>query len=102
MNLVEPLNEPLKFSLKIKALPTTGNMAWEYNPLRNYRLNDNKYYFRDKYYSQSELIDLFEVNDKNEAISQFEETSWKWFYDSENCGNPIIQGETEPVLYKKG
>ena len=102
MNLVEPLNESLKFSLKIKALPTTGNMAWEYNPLRNYRLNDNKYYFRDKYYSQSELIDLFEVNDKNEAINQFEETSWKWFYDSENCGNPIIQGETEPVLYKKG
>ncbi len=102
MNLVDPLKSKIKFSLRVKALPTSGNIAWEYNPLRNYRLNENKYYFRDKYYSRQELIDLFEIKNTSELDDQFEGNTWKWFYNPKNCGNPIIKGEIEPILYKKG
>ena len=36
MDFKAPLNEPIKFGLMSKIIPTKGNLAWEYNPLRNY------------------------------------------------------------------
>jgi hypothetical protein len=33
------LESNLQFQGAYKVLPTKGNMAWEYNPFRNYRLD---------------------------------------------------------------
>lgn len=37
-----------------KVVPTEGYIAWEYNPLRNYRLSQNMYEKDGKYYTSSE------------------------------------------------
>ena len=39
-----------------KVVPTEGYLAWEYNPLRNYRLSQNMYEKDGKYYTENELI----------------------------------------------
>lgn len=41
-----------------KIVPTEGYIAWEYNPLRNYRLSQNMYEKDGKYYTQKEFMDL--------------------------------------------
>jgi hypothetical protein len=33
------LNSPITLESHYKIVPTEGYLAWEYNPLRNYRLN---------------------------------------------------------------
>ena len=41
-----------------KVVPTEGYIAWEYNPLRNYRLSENMYEKDGKYYSKQEFLAL--------------------------------------------
>ena len=41
-----------------QVVPTEGYLAWEYNPLRNYRLSQNMYEKDGKYYSEREFFDL--------------------------------------------
>ena len=38
-----------------QVIPTEGYIAWEYNPLRNYRLSQNMYEKDGKYYTKAEL-----------------------------------------------
>jgi hypothetical protein len=33
------LHNQISFKAAYKVIPTKGNMAWEYNPFRNYRLD---------------------------------------------------------------
>ena len=33
------LNSSIDFDTALKVLPTTGNLVYEYNPFRNYRLS---------------------------------------------------------------
>ena len=44
--------EPIKFDSLFKYLPQKGNMVYEYNPFRNYRLTENKYFYKNKFYSE--------------------------------------------------
>lgn len=48
------LNSTIKFTSQYQVVPTEGYLAWEYNPLRNYRLNQNMYEKDGKYYTQDE------------------------------------------------
>ena len=57
MNYTSPLAESISFSIAAKVSPTKGNMAWEYNPFRNYRLSEAKYYFRNKFLNIKELFE---------------------------------------------
>jgi hypothetical protein len=41
-----------------KVVPTEGYIAWEYNPLRNYRLSESMYEKDGKYYTSNELCDI--------------------------------------------
>jgi hypothetical protein len=52
---VKPLKKEINFGIMSKVLPSKGNMAWEYNPFRNYRLSEAKYYFRNKFFTNEEL-----------------------------------------------
>ena len=40
---VPVLNNDIILGSQYKVVPTEGYLAWEYNPLRNYRLNQNMY-----------------------------------------------------------
>ena len=48
-----------------KVVPTEGYIAWEYNPLRNYRLNQNMYEKDGKYYTEKEFFELNPELDKS-------------------------------------
>lgn len=50
--------EQLGLGSHYKIVPTEGYIAWEYNPLYNYRLNENMYEKDGKYYTWKEFSDL--------------------------------------------
>jgi hypothetical protein len=52
---VPVLNNPIYLGSHYKIVPTEGYMAWEYNPLRNYRLSENMYEKDGKYYTKYEI-----------------------------------------------
>ena len=52
------LKNQIKLGSNYKIVPTEGFLAWEYNPLRNYRLNTNMYEKDGKYYTRDEFEKL--------------------------------------------
>ena len=74
------------FELLTKVVPTEGNLVYEYNPFRNYRLTENKYYYDGAYYSLEELSAKYNI-----GLSE-DEKSWQ--------GVPTTM--TDPILYEKG
>lgn len=73
-----------------KKYPQYGNLAWEYNPLRNYRVNEITYFYKNRLYSIEELAS--ELNCSVNDIKQSD--SWQ------SLGVP--QYETNPILYEPG
>ena len=55
---VPVLKNSINLGSQYKIVPTEGFIAWEYNPLRNYRLNSNMYEKDGKYYTWQEFLDL--------------------------------------------
>ena len=55
VNFLPVLNNPIQFESHYKVIPTEGYLAWEYNPLRNYRLSEIMYEKDGKYYTKDEL-----------------------------------------------
>ena len=55
VNWEHVLNRPINIGSQYKVVPTEGYLAWEYNPLRNYRLSENMYEKDGKYYTKVEL-----------------------------------------------
>ena len=58
------LNHDIHLGSYYKIVPTEGYLAWEYNPLRNYRLSENMYEKDGKYYSKKEFLE------KNPTLAQ--------------------------------
>lgn len=52
---------PSKFNIQLKALPTEGNIAWEYNPFRNYRLDEDLYEYDGYYYNLYQLDKKYHI-----------------------------------------
>ena len=52
------LKNPVILGSHYQIVPTEGYLAWEYNPLRNYRLSTNMYEKDGKYYSEKEFRDI--------------------------------------------
>ena len=51
------LNHPVNLGSHYKIVPTEGYLAWEYNPLRNYRLSENMYEKDGQYYTKKEIYE---------------------------------------------
>ena len=49
------LKNDIKIGSHYKVVPTEGYIAWEYNPLRNYRLSESMYEKDGKYYTKADL-----------------------------------------------
>lgn len=49
------LEKTIELGSNYKVVPTEGYIAWEYNPLRNYRLSESIYEKDGKYYTQKEV-----------------------------------------------
>ena len=52
------LKTDLTFGSMYKIVPTEGYLAWEYNPLRNYRLSEKMYEKDGKYYTEDQFFTL--------------------------------------------
>jgi hypothetical protein len=55
VNWIPVLNKNIALGSHYKVVPTEGYLAWEYNPLRNYRLSQNMYEKDGKYYTWEEF-----------------------------------------------
>ena len=53
--------DELQVDVNTRMLPNKGNLVYEYNPFRNYRLNETKYQYRNKFYSEQELMNQLNV-----------------------------------------
>jgi hypothetical protein len=42
---VKVLNGDIPLQVMLNTLPTKGNLVYEYNPFRNYRMSENKYWY---------------------------------------------------------
>lgn len=65
--------EGTKFNIQLKTLPTEGNLAWEYNPFRNYRLNEDLYEYDGFYYTLAQLIQKYDICLNIEVTAQYPE-----------------------------
>ena len=55
---VPVLNNSISFGSHYKIVPTEGYIAWEYNPLRNYRLSETMYEKDGKFFTPTELANI--------------------------------------------
>lgn len=86
--------EPIDFGIMYKILPSKGNMTWEYNPFRNYRLSEAKYYFRGKFFSKEEL--------EKELGKSILDGAKDWSeYKYPKLSNGIQSYEDDPIFYDK-
>lgn len=67
-----------KFTAEVntKMLPNKGNLVYEYNPLRNYRLNETRYQYNNRFYTEQELLNeqniisnIIYIKSKNEVVT---------------------------------
>lgn len=79
----------ITFNLAVKTLPQEGNLVYEYNPFRNYRLSESKYYYNNKFYSENEL--LKELNSKYPDLKSIKDLA-----------NNLDEIDEKPILYEKG
>ena len=85
INWSSVLDTDIPLNVMLNTLPTKGNLVYEYNPLRNYRLTSNKYWYKENYYTLEELEKEFSI-----TLSQ-DEKSWDGLTD-----------EDIPELYEAG
>lgn len=85
INWVQVLDRQIPLNVMLNSLPTKGNLVYEYNPFRNYRLTDTKYWYKETYYSLEEL--------EKEGVT-LSENKQSWL--------GVPNSTTDPVLYEKG
>ena len=55
------LNNILRFEVNTQVMPTKGNLVYEYNPFRNYRLSQNMLEYKGDYYTEKQLEEKFGI-----------------------------------------
>lgn len=81
------LKKAIPLEVQTQVTPTKGNLVYEYNPFRNYRLTQNMYEYKGNLYTLDELHKQF-------GLSLYNNTQW---IDRKNQ----ISGES-PVLRESG
>lgn len=66
------LIEPIIFKLNTKKYRTKGFLDWQYNPFRNYRLEEKRYFFKNKFYTEDEITKIKGQIDENDLPSDVE------------------------------
>ena len=98
-------NNPLKFSVALKTLQTEGNLVYEYNPFRNYRVTELSYQYKGQIYSPKELyIELYGINTikVGEETKKITDDLALSLFGSENYVCPVPADQTDPVLLEPG
>ena len=117
------LNKPYQFNTFTKTFPNKGNLVYEYNPFRNYRLEEDTIYYKNRLWSYKEFcLDIlkYEGHQPGEKYQENGKSltynkSWKEILQDlirvkdENGGykyewnsEKIPPTETLPIIYQKG
>lgn len=94
------LENPMEFAVGLKMLPTKGNLVYEYNPFRNYRLSKTGYLYKNRLYTPKEL--LIELGVVNEKTSEEKCLEILQGYKKEWPVGLIPSAETDPILVEAG
>lgn len=102
-NWYKPLDSDIKVSVLTKILPSKGNLVYEYNPFRNYRLSKNMYEYDGQLYTETDLNKTYGIYWDKSYESQESEVLGGWYiqrqgendrtYLSENTPIPKLTGE---------
>lgn len=100
-------DNPITFTSAYKVIQQEGNLAYEYNPLRNYRLQTPKFEYNNEFLTLSELQEKYnitlysdnqQVTDSDVQEVMYQNTPLQWKKEDANITN-ISQ---MPVFYGKG
>lgn len=83
LNFKKPLNKEINFKYLLRRVPTKGNIVYEYNPFRNYRLDEDMYEYKNHLYTLEELKTKFNITTDG--------NSWSG-----------VDNETVPILIEAG
>jgi hypothetical protein len=72
------LDNYIPLNVMLNVLPTKGNLVYEYNPLRNYRLTSNKYLYKGNYYSIEDMEEEFRLSPYYLEVEGDKEVIKKW------------------------
>lgn len=89
------LDSPIKFGVGLKVLPTKGNLVYEYNPFRNYRLSKTGFLYKNRLFTPKELLieleaKYIELKDKDGNITGYR------FYTNGSDETPIVIDANTP------
>ena len=104
------MSTQFEFNVALKSIQQEGTLAWEYNPFRNYRLDENMIYYKDVYYPIYDFfnkyfgidnpnIDSIQSNDNGYEVT-FKDGSASTTISLSNW-NKVFCGE-KPIVYQKG
>ena len=94
------LKNSMEFAVGLKMLPTKGNLVYEYNPLRNYRLSRTGYLYKNRLHTPKEL--LIELGVVTDETTDEECMKILQSYKKEWPAGLIPSTETDPVLVEAG
>ena len=109
-NIMEDIiNKSIDFRVALKTLPQKGNLVYEYNPLRNYRINKKSYSYKNRLYSSKELlIELgftkIELENEQKEIEESKDEECLEFIKSKKNWKElnVPDSETDPILLEPG
>ena len=79
----------INLNVQTKIVPTKGNLVYEYNPFRNYRIEHNMYEYKDGLYSLGDLWKHFKVGLKIYKAIRYGNTTYT-YYIFPNKNNIVI------------
>lgn len=107
----------ISLDVQTKMLPTKGNLVYEYNPFRNYRVTQNMYEYKEQLYSLGDLWSIFGIsinctahrykknNVYNYKIGNLSNYSYTWNPDGETVetvSSPSDFGKWIEEAYSEG
>ena len=99
----------MDFNVVLKRIQQEGNLVWEYNPLRNYRLDQDMLYYKDRLYTYLDFLNEYVPNWSVESDFEDTEKGAKDFLENYFSGPDyswytlgLSKTFTPPVVYQKG
>ena len=93
------LEHPMDFGVALKVLPSKGNLVYEYNPFRNYRLTQIGYLYKNRLFTPREL--LIELG-KEEYSNKTDQECLDYIKGLSIWTDLDPTSETDPVIVEEG
>lgn len=96
-NWIPVIGSVVEFDVLTKTLPSKGNLVYEYNPLRNYRLSKNMYEYKNNLFSLEQLYSIYSIR------IEYSYNGQKYYSIDEIVSeNPYINNSTLNTIKKTG